>query len=303
MWWWLTARNTVRTLAATTLGCSRLTALKTKRIVLLHDDDTLAPEFGEAYENVIAPAMDKREAGFVSWSAALKFDDGRMEPCPYWDGQSTLMPSHHLLKVVGARGRLSLSPIVSVLNRAVLIRACKEAGEMLTRNGSLERPGMLLGTEILVYMRHIQQFRRWLYLDRALSFYGAHDGSGTVQAQKNGHELILTGGYDLARDLGECPPIEPTPRLILVYSYYTPEDEETISRHELAQASWRFHFNSCDVIELKYHSPGIPKIRDVLDYACSMALPEDIVVYANADAGLTTLAPERIIAGVQRVKA
>ena len=44
----------------------------------------------------------------------------------------------------------------------------------------------------------------------------------------------------------------------------------------------------------------MPKIREVLDYGCSFALPEDIVVYANADAGLTTAAVERIIEGISR---
>jgi len=275
-------------------------ACRTKRLILLHDDDCLAQEFGEVYDEVIAPALDSRGAGFVSWNAELKHDDGKTEPCTYWDGPSTLMPSEHLLKIVAGRDRLSLSPVVSVLNRTILIRACGEAQETLRGNHSLERPGMLLGTEILVYMRHIQYFKRWLYLDKVLSFYGKHPGSGTVQAQKLGHEMMLRMGYNVARDQGSSPAPEPKARLLLVYSAYEPKDEETKERQRLARFSWDWHFNNSDVIELPFKGESLPKIRDILDYACAHALPEDIIVYANADAGLTTAAPERIIEGIKK---
>ncbi len=275
-------------------------AAKTKRIILMHDDDELAPEFGKVYEEIIAPALDKREAGFVSWEADLKYDDGHTEPCHYWQGTSALMPAHHLLKVVGNYGHLSLSPIVSVLNRTILIRACKEANDTLTTSTSILRDGMTLGTEIIVYLRHIQAFKRWLYLNKVLSYYGKHDGSGTVQAQKSKTEKTLCDGYDLARTQGSRPPPEPRSRLLLTYSSYVSDNDETCAREWNAKQSWNFHFNTAEMIEVPFYSYGLPKIRDILDHACSLALPEDIIVYANADAGMTTHAVERLTAGVAR---
>lgn len=287
------------------IGCNNTWLLAayhatTKRIIVLHDDDLLKPEFGVIYETVIGPAMDRRDAGFVSWEAELRFDDDTTQPCPFWEGSRTLMKSTNLLKVVGTKGRLSLSPVVSVLNRTLVIRACKEAADSLTANACYEHPGMLLGTEIIVYLRHIQTFHRWLYLSDVLSQYGSHAGSGTVKAQKEKKEAVLCEGYDLARDLGAAPASAPRPRLLLVYSDYTPTDPSARERHARAQASWRFHFEQSDVIALPYWCAGLPKLADLLDYACALALPEDIVFYANADAGLTTMAPERIIAGVDR---
>lgn len=272
----------------------------TKRVVLLHDDDSLDPGFGEAYDGLIGPAMDRREAGFVSWNANLRYDDGTTKPCPFWEGPSTLMPAHNLLKVVGKKGTLSLSPIVSVLNRAILIRACKEAGEHLRANASLERPGMLLGTEIVVYMRHIQAFKRWLYLDKVLSYYGAGPESGTIKHQKAGTEGTIIEGYDLARDLGLSKPSEPTPRILLLHSEYEPQEVEAHRRHKVAKDSWGWHFGNADVIDLPFRQVGLPKIKAMLDHACKYALSEDIILYVNADVGLTTHAPERILAGVAR---
>ena len=272
----------------------------TKRILVLHDDDTLDPSFGKAYKEVIAPAMDRGEAGFVSWNASHKLDDGTIEPCPYWEGPSTLMPSHHLLRVVGQMGRLSLSPIVSIFNRAVLIRACKEANDTLTGSQSILRPGMTLGTEILVYLRHIQAFKRWLYLDKVLSYYGKHAGSGTVQAQKANDEKTLIAGYDLARVQGSQFTPAPRPRLLMVYSAHAPKDEDTIARNKAARFSWDFHFSTAEMVEVPFEQDGLPKIRDILDHACALALPEDIVVYANLDAGLTTTAVEKLTEGLAR---
>lgn len=275
---------------------------RTKRILVLHDDDTLAPEFGETYESIIGPAMDKRDAGFVSWNAAHKFDDGHTEPCPYWEGPSTLMPSSHLLKVVDNRQKFCLSPIVSVLNRKILIRACKEAGETLVTNSVNCSPGVLLGTETLVYLRHIQAFKRWLYLDKVLSFYGIHEGSGTCMAEKANQHQAWVEGYNVARDQAKCPVPPATPRLILVHADYPFTDDADRERRQHARFSWDFHFNNGDMIELQVHQQRADpmKLRELIDRGCSMALPEDIVVYANSDAGLTTQAAELLIAGVAR---
>lgn len=287
------------------LGCNNTWMVaayraRTSRVILMHDDDELAPEFGEVYRTIIKPAMDDGKAGFVSWSAAHKHDDGKIVPCPYWEGPSTLMPAQNLLNVIGRAGGLSLSPTVSVLNRSILIRACKEANDKLTGGVSILRPGMTLGTEILVYLRHIQTFKRWLYLDKVLTYYGHHEGSGTVMAQRQNKEQVLVDGYDAAKVIGLAPKSEARPRLILTYSRFDPKDAETNLRNAAARASWDFQINSGELIECPYDCDGLPKIRDILDHVCAMALPEDIIVYANQDAGMTTHAPERLISGVSR---
>jgi hypothetical protein len=273
---------------------------RTKRVLILHDDDTLAPEFGPAYSTILAPALDERKAGFVSWKPELKSDDGKTEPCAYWEGDSMLMPSEELLKVVNVRGRLSLSPVVSIFNRTVLIRACKEAQEKLTGNASILRPGMTLGTEILVYLRHIQTYKRWLYWNQILSYYGKHDGSGTVEAQRVRRDMVLGAGYDVARDIGMARASEPTPRLILVHAPYEAKNMDEDFRNRKAASSWRFHVEAGMMLDFPYYEKGLPKFHAVIDHAAKFALPEDIIVYVNEDAGLTTHATERIIEGVNR---
>ena len=273
----------------------------TKRVLLLHDDDSLSPDFGKAYREIIKPCLDKRDAGFASWDAEIRHDDGHTEPCPYWQGAAPLvMKSDRLRQVINSPGCLTHSPVVSVLNRSILIRACKEAAENLITSPSLERPGMLLGTEILVYLRHCEAFKRWLHVPQVLAYYGYHEGSGTVKAQRANETERLMRGYDLARLQGRHPAPMPSPRLILVHSAYTPKDEKEQQKQARAQESWKFHFSNADMIDLPMVTPEMPKVGECLDYACKFALPEDIVVYANADAGLTTHAAERIIEGIAK---
>ena len=272
---------------------------QTKRILTLHDDDSIHPDFGKVYEDVISVALDKRDAGFASWDAEVKYDDGRTEPCLYWQGTTPLVvKSSRLLGHL--QSCLTHSPVISVLNRTVTIQALKEAAETLIGNDSLDGPGQTLGSELLVYYRHVDRFKRWLHVPRVLSYYGSHEGSGTIRADKANEIGRLRRGYDLARARSLCPAPIPRPRLLLVHSVYTPKDEAVRKRQQVAQESWAWHFNNVDMIDLPYVAPKMPTIRNVLDYACQFALPEDIVVYANADAGLTTHAVERIIAGVER---
>lgn len=286
------------------IGCNNAWALaayrsRTKRVILLHDDDSFHPNLGHVYETIIAPCLDKRDAGFASWDAEIKYDDGTTKPCPYWQGTvPTVVPSKQLQRVLA--DCLTHSPVISVLNRVILIRACKEAAETLISNDSIERPGMLLGTELLVYLRHCQTFKRWLHVPQVLSYYGSHAGSGTIKAQEAGEVTRLAKGYDLARRQATFPAPSPSPRILLVHSVYTPREAADAEKQRVAQVSWQYHFDNSDVIDLPYHAPSLPKIREILDYACQYALPEDVILYANADAGMTTHAVERILAGIDK---
>ena len=201
---------------------------------------------------------------------------------------------------------------MSVLDRGTVIRACKEAAATLTHNDCLERPGMLLGTELVVYLRHTRTFQTWLYVDKVLSHYGSHPESGTVRAERSGDLRPLTRGYARARTqaIMHRPP-EPTPQLIFVHTPYPAKDEDEGRRFRNARFSWDLLFGQFQMIELPVRDLRrsgkdvgdvyqTPFIRDLLDAGAELAMPEDIIVYSNADIGLTSEARERLLAGVDR---
>ncbi len=284
---------------------------RTERVIVLHDDDTLCEYFGEVYAGTIAPLLDCKKARWATWQADHLHDDGTRTPCPFWQRPGGVYPAGDLLAIVGRFGRLSLSPIVSVLDRGTCIDACKEAEQTLTANASYLRPGMLLGTEILVYLRHIAAFKDWLYLDLVLSCYGVHQGSGTIKAETDKTTKPLCDGYDLARTQGANRPPALRPKLILAYSFYPNCSEEERARNARAYETWQWHFGTGDVVELPVPDSDVRTsdrelgdfrpaafIKDVLDRACAHARPEDIVVYANRDVGLTTDAGTKLFVGL-----
>lgn len=301
------------------IGCNDLWALaayrsRTERIIIMHDDDCLNEAFGNAYVNTIKPALDSREAGFVSWRADLIFDDGSHQPTDYFNGPTRLMPAIELAsKILLPRNRLSLSPVVSILNRGVVIDACREAWQKLTAPECYERPGMLLGTELVVYQRHCEKFPKWMYVHEILSHYGSHVGSGTVRAQNEGHTWKLIAGYNKARELWSTPVGPLDPKIIFVYWRHDSNDEDETLRNHNAYLTWKFHFNEStfiecptDATEVRRTTCGmgdareLPYIKDLFDYGCKFARPQDIVVYCNRDIGLTVDAYQRIVEGVKR---
>lgn len=299
------------------IGCNNSWTLsayrsRTARMILLHDDDALCPEFGRVYEHTIAPYLASG-CGFASWRAWLLDDNGRKRKTEWFRWETRAVSSSELLPIVERRGRLSLSPVISVLDRDTIIAASKEAAATLTHGENLFRPGMLLGTEILVYLRHIQRFPLWLYVDRILSLYGSHAGSGTNWAERTGWGMkLLTRGYDRARDQGEEHAPAPTPKIIVVTYKREILKREERSRVAVAQESREFLYGTFEAIELSATDADLPRmfrrpnkgnlpyLRDLIDFGCKFAQPEDVVLYCNDDIGLTVDAPSRILAGIER---
>ena len=298
------------------VGCGSLWVIatyssRTNRVLVLHDDDLLRPEFGRSYENTIAPALDAG-AGFASWRPNIVYDDGSTAPCDYRRSPTGVVDSSELGAIIAPC--LTHSPVVSVLDRETVIHACKEAEQTLVENDSLQRQGMLLGTELVVYLRHVQKFKKWMFVDEVLSSFGSHAGSGTIAAFNQGATATqaLRTGYELAKKQATLPAPAYLPRLILVYSQYEPRNQEEARRIGLSEDSWKFHFNNADVIELPVGVEDVtrtgadvgdkplPFVRDLFDIGCRYAMPEDVVVYINRDIGLTTMAPERLLAGIKR---
>lgn len=284
----------------------------TKRMILLHDDDTLSPELGKTYIETIKPAMDSGRAQWCTWRANLLFDDGTIRPTEWMSKETGVYPSGIVRDFLLRMGRLSLSPIISIFDRDVLIHALKEGGHYLTRHEEcLYRPGMLLGTEIVAYLRHAANMGKWMFVNQVLSSYGACESSGTVAAQKTGNLRPLTIGYDRARKYfteGHFAKPVLEPRIIFVYDDVPARDEDEQRRFNYAYGTWRFHFNQADMLEFPTSVRAMPRssteigdprpvpyFKDLIDYGANYARPEDIIVYANRDICLTTGAPERII--------
>lgn len=291
------------------LGCNELWLqaayrAETDRILILHDDDVLKSGLASQQLEECEEFLGNEEIRFVSWRAHVLHEDGSIRPVEYFKGPTRVLDSEALKEVLLQRGRLSLSPIISIFHRKTLIGAVKESGEVLPKL----RKGMTLGTEILVYLRHCAAFKYWLYIDKVLSLYGSHPGSGTVQAEQSGNIKPLTRGYDVARDHFERHPDGPVvqpPRILMVTAPFEIKDEGELRRCASARKTWEQHFNTGAILDFPCGTFGrssldvgdgraIPYLRDLLDYGVSRAMPEDVVAYSNLDLSMTAYAPQFI---------
>lgn len=287
------------------LGCNELWLqaayrAETDGVIMLHDDDMLCDGLAKALF---------AHSPFTSWRAHLVDESGKRTPTEYWNGATGIYGSEVIRGINLQRGRLSLSPIVSVFDRKTLIGAVKEAGEVLPKL----RKGMHLGTEILVYLRHCAAFKDWLYIDKVLSLYGSHVGSGTVQAERSGNIKPLTRGYDVARDHFERHPHGPViqrPRILLVSAPFDTQDKDELRRFTSARKTWETHFNTGHILDFPMcklprssadigDNRAVPYLRDLLDYGVARAMPEDIVAYTNLDLSLAGNAVAQILTTVQ----
>lgn len=270
-------------------------------VLVLHDDDVLKPDFGAAWHRVILPSLEHGYA--VTWRGEHVRDDGRTTATEYWHGDTRVMSRSELLSFL-LRPSLSLSPAVTVFRRSTLISALKEGEAFLTHADCLLRPGMLLGTEVLAHLRSAQSSAGWVYLNEVLSQYGVHDGSGTIQAETAGDLKPLIAGYNVARNQFSFHAVPPPTqgRLLFVYSVMSPRDAHEQRRTAEAMRTWRFHFDQGTMMEYPFDTgTAVPLVREVFDYAMSFARPGDIIVYANRDVCLTTMAVQRIRWGLRNV--
>lgn len=290
-------------------------AATTERVIILHDDDTLLPELGQVYRRLIAPALDNNLC--VSWRGAHLHENGKITPTEYRNDVTRTQTVEELESFLLQRGKLSLSPVVTVFDRETLIHACKESDKYLTGKESYLRPGMLLGTEIIAHLRQLQEKKGWLYINEVLSHYGVHAGSGTTAASRAGKLAPLIAGYDFARRHYEThrdpSSVQHDPKFLLIYSDYKPTDKGTQRRFANARWTWEHHFDlgafmdfPIPISALSRTSRGlgdkleVPYFNDLFDIGCRHAMPEDIIVFLNNDIALTANAERRIIEGVNR---
>jgi hypothetical protein len=286
-------------------------------MILLHDDDCIANEFNDSYFKTIKPVLDSEEAEFCSWRAHLMMDDSSIKPTEWFTAKTGLQPSSQLRSFLLKLGRLSLSPIISVLNRDTLIKSLKEGGPALRKHEEcLYKPGMLLGTELIAYLRHCADHPKWMFVNEILSYYGCCASSGTVQVQKGGDLSVITKGYDWARQYfmsGGFEKPEQKPRILFVYDDFTASSKEEQCRFLYAESTWEHQFSTGDMLKFRTEvsqwgrssadlgdSRPAPYVKDLIDYGVAHAMPEDCIVYANKDICLTTQAYDRILEGVQK---
>ena len=277
----------------------------TPQILVLRNGDEIAANFLEVYQSKLTRFL---EVGvrFAVWTSDVILMDGTIQTGAKTSGKVRAAKTEELKPRAAAFGTPPI-PICSCLfDRETFIHACKEVEATMNHNDNLPSAEIRLGTDVIAVLRHAKKFPHWIHADANLTL------CGPFSALTCGNSRFVRG-HDRARThclMREAP--APTPKLIWVHM--KPEGNlEVEPRVVKAQQTWRIHEANMHLIPMGFTYGQFPRdgrmigdtmpvtfVKDLLDQGCAIALPEDGVVYANADVGLTDEAPQRILRGLDR---
>lgn len=175
--------DTVLTVQTVDHGCNEMWlrgvyAAQTPYVLLLHDDDQLAPQFSQAYTAHIAPVLGTVHHAFWDGEVAVDGQPIGERHASLAAGQTGLQPGAAVVADRLQRG-LALSPVVQIFQRRLALRVLQEAVEHLRDPVFYTRPTMLVGNDMLLSLRHAEAWPQCYYLAESLTYYGRWDGSET----------------------------------------------------------------------------------------------------------------------------
>jgi len=285
---------------------------RTPYVLILHDDDWLSPNFGETYDNIIAPQLLSGTAGWVLGGADAYDDDGKLKfRTREFDRQTGVMGPAKLAAALYVHNRLAISPVNCIYERDLCVRTLKDFERRFKGPGCATSPTMLAGNDLLLMLRHVETFGSLLYVNEPLACYGIHEGSTTWSHIQSRKQQKLADAYNYTRrvtlrdEVCELTDTAPTPFIHIAHSLPPKLD----SRHSIARGSWRFLLERPEVMSHQYapdmlarHSGSqlgderpVPFLRDLLDATYDIARPEDWLIYANADIGFSRVSAQRFL--------
>lgn len=299
--------NVTTSLSAMDDGCNEcwlrgVTLAPTKYVLILHDDDWLLPEFGKAYAEEIYPHLWSGRVGFATWRGKVVSDIGEVDDdVGCLRGETRVCGTANVTKATMDLNVTSPSPVISIFRRDVSVRALREAEHVFTDRQHFTRPKMMVGNDLLLYLRHAEAFDSWLFIDKILTGYGGHDGSETARHREPKKLKYLLSIYNAARKYFSTTRRQPLiSKFFHVWTDYLPQDEDARRRQLFARVSWHEMYRYGEAYAVPYPDGAgrtskevvgdvrpLPFMRDMLDYAARLALDEDVIMLSNDDIAFT----------------
>jgi hypothetical protein len=258
--------------------------VKTSRLTILHDDDLLLP----AYEAVVA---GKFSADIIHWNGAKHNPAGSFPGIYVTCGTlpDGVYPITFLLQFLLNPNANTLSPVSGCFPTSHVLSTLEECEKNFGPWAYL-RPTMMVGNDLLLWLRACQNYRTFYYSQTPFISYGHHSGSASFD-DASYHRLKLLPIYKATRDYY----VRSTPHLIHVINRFIPSDPSNLSRIHGAAISWdigyhyefihpchqwAWHRDSTSIGE----PTGTPFLRDLLQRGLDSATtPNDMIVLTNDD--------------------
>ena len=258
-------------------------AAHTKWVTLLHDDDLLLEDYGKLRNHI----ERNPDAGFWLWDAK-RHGMGYHDLYPTLDLPTGVYHSEMLFRNLLIPDHFTLSPTIGCFQREDLVATLEECRDNFDSTFHI-RPTMMVGNDLMIWLRAIQKYARLGYVKAPFTSYGHHAGSATCDEvfQKRGKFPTI---YNKVRDYftRSCT------RILHVTPYFKTSDNQTLRRHAVAEASWerlyrtglyrklhgvRGSRDSRDIGDKR----ATPYLKDVLQAGLNSCPEDGIVMLTNND--------------------
>lgn len=258
-----------------------ITAAPTEWVTLLHDDDLLMP----AFRMVARYATNK--VGFVLWDAR-RHGMGFKDVYPVLDLPTGVYPTRKLLRNLLIPNSFTLSPTIGCFRKEDVIATLHEAQDNFGADFHI-KPTMMVGNDLLIWLRAIQKHRYFQYIKAPLTSFGHHPGSTTCDEVFN-RRGKLAPIYNKVREHF----LRTFQGIVHVVPRFHPKNSDTQRRIVAAEASWSTLYSSGIVRPLhiwnnKRDSSRIgdnrrtPFLKDLLVSAIESTTPREFVMLTNDD--------------------
>lgn len=282
---------------------------KTPWVHLLHDDDIVLPAFNKAQSGI------KDGMGFVHW-AGEKHNAGGIPISGTHKPLGGMIsgPKHTsiLHPILARKGGLSISPVSGLFRQEDLISTLEECERIKGPQFEL-RPNMMVGNDLLIWLRCIEKYEQFYYIADPLISYGHWSGSVTCE-DIFGRKGKLGPLYDAMRNywqnhppspsinMREIKPLFPIPglnsdqkqKIIHCLEWHKDRNPEAIARKATAKQSWEQLYQRGDVFPAQYaeyqrdssaigDARGLPFLKDVMAWGIQYANYQDIILFSNDD--------------------
>ena len=254
--------------------------VKTKYLTILHDDDRLTPEYNWMLG-------ESRKADLVHYNGG-KHGGGSGGYSVFPQLPQGIHPSALLFSYLLRKDRLAISPVSGVYPTDTAMDALIDA-EKLPRSCYI-KPSMLVGNDLLIWLRAARKIDRFQYVHTPLVSYGHQNGSVTYDDVRTGTNK-LPAIYNTVRDHF----LESFPVVNHIVQKPFAQDPETVRRETEARQSWEYfgEFKFYRRHEIGGFNRGsndfgdarnLPYLKDALEAGMEKCdKPDDILMFTNND--------------------
>lgn len=301
-------------------GCNQLWLqglyyVTTPYVLILHDDDELS-SLMKNYKNTIDDILFyNKNLSLLFWDAYILEDNEILDEYhKSWKHPEGRYNSQDFLQDY-EKATYPLSPVVQIMKTDLCVQVLSETKTYFQESKYYSKPTMMLGNEIMMTLRSLNQKSVIYYLDKPLTLYGRHGESESEIYIKNESDILKKGYLNARKYFSEHKEnVQITdPQYVHIVNIWSPKNSDDYRRHKYACDNW-YEFYEKGLMSPRFiydaeftrmsdcvgDKRKMPFIKDVIEFGSKHLQNNDVVVLTNADISFSSDAFHKLKQNVEK---